>query len=282
MSYRTNTVSNSLIILDSHYEDVTEPSHNFSVQLANRINTNKLVEYRSNESGFSEVFYIKYYEVALVSLQMQKVWHNISVSKNNNSFRYYSNNKSEWVTVLFDDGHYEFEDIDERFKFELVKSGDYELDESLGIVNYQYRINPDLSTGKTRILMNENQTSMIDFSISDFGKLFGFEKIMIGGSGMVVSPNKFSIDHVKRINVHVNIINNSFKNQDLANVIFSFVPDQPSGTVFNIKPESPIYLPVESDVIDRLYIQIKDQDGHLIDLDGSRVIAELHVRAQTH
>lgn len=281
MNYRNNSISNSLIILDSHYRDVgDQPSHSFNVQLPSRISTQKFIDYKNNNSGYQEVFYIKYYEVALTSLQMHKMWYNISSNRGNNSFRYYSVAKNEWIDVVFDDGHYEFEDIDRRIKFEMKKSGDYQVNEDFGMVEYEYQIVPDLSTGKTRIFTTSSG-SQIDFTVSDFGKLLGFNREILSGSEYYISPDYFNIDRVKRVNVEVDIIENSNKNQEISDVIYSFVPDQPSGTVFNIKPETPIYLPIKADSLDRIRLQITDQNGNLIDLNGTRVIVELHIRAQT-
>ena len=83
---------------------------------------------------------------------------------------------------------------------------------------------------------------------------------------------------VDRVLIHCSIVGGSYENSFESDVIYSFVPNVSPGSILDIQPFHPIYLPLKDNVIRKIRVRITDQNDRLIDLNGQHVDYLLNIR----
>jgi hypothetical protein len=77
---------------------------------------------------------------------------------------------------------------------------------------------------------------------------------------------------IDRILIHYSLVENSYLNNVISDVIYSFVPETPPGSLITVNPNPPIYLPVrEKKFIQTIRMQITDQENRLLELNNEPV-----------
>ena len=65
----------------------------------------------------------KKHEIGLDSLIMTYSWHNINESYNNNQIKYSHDGGNSWETIIFVDGNYSYEDLNDYVHQYMVQEG---------------------------------------------------------------------------------------------------------------------------------------------------------------
>lgn len=79
--------------------------------------------------------------------------------------------------------------------------------------------------------------------------------------------------------IECNIAVGSYINGEAAHTIFAFSPDVSPGFKMSISPQTIIYSRLNTHSIERLSINIVDQDGKLIDFGGEEISVRLHIKS---
>ena len=85
---------------------------------------------------------------------------------------------------------------------------------------------------------------------------------------------------VNMICVECNIAIGSYVNGEAAHIIFAFTPEVSPGYKMSISPQTIIYNRLNTRTIDRLSINIVDQDGNTIDFGDEIVTVRLHIKSE--
>ncbi len=214
----------------------------------------------------------KTYELALISANIWYSWHNIH--EKNNKFRYSPDNGSNWVDVVLPNGAYNIIDINAGIK-RLIEAKGYKPD--------NINIEPDYNTLKSRIVLAENYK--VDFqdknSAGNLRSILGFDSKLLDKNGSHDSDKPVDITPINSVSIRCSLINSSYINGSLTNIIHSFSPTSPPGYLMNIQPRNLIYLPItKQSQISELSIRITDQSGKEIDLDGERTSFYISLKEQ--
>ena len=191
----------------------------------------------------------------------------------NNKFRY-SPNGSTWVDLTLPPGAYNIIDINAGIK-RLIKTKGHDPD--------NITIEPDYNTLKSRIILANNyQVAFQDKnSKGNLRSILGFNSKALTTNGDHDSDNLVDITPINSITIRCSLINSSYINGSLTNIIHSFSPTTPPGYLMNVQPRNLIYLPItRQSQISQVSIRITDQSGNEIDLNGERTSFYISLREQ--
>ena len=215
----------------------------------------------------------KTYELALISANIWRSWHNITPK--NNKFRYSpSGDGSAWVDLTIRPGAYNITDINAVLK-RLIKSKGHDPD--------SISLTPDYSTQRSIItLANNYKVDLRDErSSNNLRSLLGFNSKLLSGNGDHDGDALVDITSINSVIIRCSLVNGSYINGSQTDIIHSFSPDKPPGFLLDIQPRYPIYLPIDSrSDISRLTIKVTDQTGREIDLHGERTTLYISLREQ--
>lgn len=207
-------------------------------------------------------------EIALHSLQMWNSLPNISVSRNNNKFRFY--NGSAWSSQLtIPTGNYSIEDLN------LTMQG---LITANGGVGSNIVLVPNYNTLKCDIVLKASY--QLDLSIGNLYALLGWTQAIVSVSGS--GTNLVDISNgITGYNVHCSLVDSStsISNGSTSDVIYSFTPDKPAGNLLNKEVINLIYTKCNSRFISQVRIYITDQNNNtLYDLSSENISITLVIR----
>ena len=201
-------------------------------------------------------------EVALIGCNMWYSWHNISKEYNTNELKYFDGTK--WDTIIFPEGNYDFDDIQDYIN-DHFKTDDPPIS-----------IHANTVTLRTIVLLKANYK--IDLTYGELHKLLGFEPGIID-KDKCESKYKADITRgVDRILIHCSIVGGTYENSFESDVIYSFVPNNSPGSMLDIQPFHPIYLPLKETMIRKIRMKITDQNTRPIDLNNQHVDYLLNIR----
>ena len=193
-------------------------------------------------------------QIAIIGCNLWYSWHNISEKYNTNKLKYFDGNK--WETIVFPEGNYDFDDIQDYIN-DHFKTDDPPI-----------QIRANTVTLRTKILLKSGYK--LDLTEGKLHKIFGFKPQIIDES--IESKHKSDITRgVDRILIHCSIVGGSYENSYESDVIYSFVPNDSPGSILNIQPFHPIYLPLKDEIIRKIRMRITDQDDRPIDLNEQNV-----------
>ena len=203
-------------------------------------------------------------KIALIGCNLWYSWHNISEKYKTNKLKYFDGKK--WETIIFPEGNYDFEDIQDYIN-DHFKTEDSPI-----------QIRANTVTLRTNILLNTGyKLDLTEKESGELYKMFGFKPEIIEKDK---SESKFKADitrEVDRILIHCSIVGGSYENSFESDVIYSFVPNDSPGSILNIQPFHPIYLPLIEEIIRKIRMRITDQNDRPIDLNGQHIDYLLNV-----
>ena len=122
------------------------------------------------------------HELAVRTINMTYSWYNIRQSYGNNKIKYSPNGGTIWKEIVFIDGMYSYDDIDEYIKKVMKNNGDFfkKAADNNGI--NEYGINMYFVLTTYRVLIELKGTYQLDLRDTDFRKLIGFESKVINGT----------------------------------------------------------------------------------------------------
>jgi len=199
------------------------------------------------------------YEVALIGCNIWFSWYNISHEYSNKYLRY--RNGRDWERLVLPDGYYNIELLNYYLKSN-ANPVDFEINEIT-----------------SRCVARLKPGHKIDFSDGKLHEILGFEAKVIDQDK---AEGKYPINISKgidRILIHCSLVENSYLNNVKSDVVYSFVPQTPPGSLITLNPNPPIYLPVrEKRLIQSIRMQITDQNNRLFELNDEPVTFMLHLR----
>ena len=120
----------------------------------------------------------------------------------------------------------------------------------------------------------------IDFTKPDsIGAFLGFSPRILEAGVWHRSDLPVNIMNVNMICVECNIATGSYINGQVAHTIFAFTPRVPPGFMMALSPRTVIYTRINTSTIDRLCININDQQGRPVDFSGEEVTVRLHIKS---
>jgi hypothetical protein len=200
----------------------------------------------------------KVYEIGLVSFSTYNNIHNIT--RENNLFRYTKRVEDRNGQITITPSYYP------------IKPGAYELEE---IISMSHQgggyFSKDVYSGKVNIHLPEK--CQIDFSEGDsFHEILGFEKKVYYGAESIKASNLPKVRSVHTINIKCDLL-------DKDNILYSFpITSIPARGKIDERMNPPLYLPITKKPSNDVNIRILDQDGNLINFNGSEITIFLHLR----
>jgi hypothetical protein len=207
-------------------------------------------------------------ELALHSLQMWNSLPNISVSRNNNKFRFY--NGSAWSSIItIPNGNYSVEDLN------LTIQG---LITTAGGVGSNIVLVPNYNTLKCDIVLKSSY--QLDLSIGNLYLLLGWTSQIVSVSGS--GSNLVDISNgITGYNVHCSLVDSytSISNGVSSDVLYSFTPDKPAGNLLNKEVINLIYTKCNSRYVSQLRLYITDQNNNILyDLSDENISITIFIR----
>jgi hypothetical protein len=201
------------------------------------------------------------WEVALINLSTYNSIPNIEEGVNN--LFHYDGNR----TIVFPEGVYEIDDIS---NFINEYEEEEEEEEVVEII---------LRANKNTLKCELYATVEVDFSKpASIGGLLGFDRVVLEANKWHFSHNQIDINKVNSIRVECNIARGSYTNGIEGHTLHEFFPKVPPGFKIVESPPNLIYIPVNTQSIDNISVQLVDQDGRAINLRGETVTVRLHLR----
>lgn len=196
------------------------------------------------------------WEIGLLSLSTYNSIPNVEEGVNN-VFAYGQKRK-----ITIPEGSYEIDDINNYIKSHLAK------DEKISF----YANNNTL-----KCEINTNQK--IDFTAPDsIGRLLGFDPVVLAANKTHTSQHPVSIISVNSIRVDCNIARGSYNNGVEGHTLYEFYPAVAPGFKIVEAPPFVTYLPVNTNRISNITLQILDQEGRPINFRGEEVTVRLELR----
>lgn len=170
----------------------------------------------------------------------------------------------------------------------IIPPGNYEFDD---IVNYlnttvndnttQYEsvfIKLKANTNTLRSMIKSSHP--VDFTYpNSINSLLGFDQEIISASQKYFSSeNVINIFRVNVIRINCNIVTGAYHNDEMSHTLHEFFPHVPPGYKIIETPQNLVYLPITTNVIDHIKIEILDQDGNYVNFNSEVVTIRLHLR----
>ena len=192
----------------------------------------------------------KKYKIALINAFLWHSWFN--VTENNNIFVYKKAGRTFMITIP--PGAYNIPDLNNAIK---------QFSNTEGVT-----IEPNYNTLRCKITLAAGYE--IDFTHErSLRHLLGFKSRLVTESG----DGDLSVDitSVHSLLIRCSLVTGSFINGTSSDVLYSFTPNTPPGTLLHMAPTQPIYLPVsQNNTITAITINITDQSGNMVDFRGER------------
>ena len=206
----------------------------------------------------------KQYKVALVGSDIWYSWYN--VTNGNNKFKYH--NGTEWKTITIPGGAYNISDLNREIK-RLVKAGGDDDDPVI--------IRANLNTLKSRIIIADG--FQVDFNIDNsLRDLLGFEGKTIT-AGLQEGRYQVDISNIHSILIRCSLVSSSYENGSTSDIIYSFSPNKPPGSLLSIQPNQLIYAPIsKTSQLSSITMKVTNQDNKLIDFNEERTTFFLQIK----
>lgn len=200
---------------------------------------------------------VKNAKIALKSMSMWVSWHNIDETNNILKYTFQGTHHQ----IKFDHGNYTVRDLNNF----MIKH-----------LNDDPPIQFGINFATTRIVMKLKPGYSVDFRDTELRKILGFEPKLYTEeeqTGKYIANISRGIDD---IHIHCNIIEGALYNDNFSDIIYSFTPHNPPGSLIKVDEINPIYAEVNrSDHIYRIRMYITDQDNNIINLNNQRVVYRL-------
>lgn len=175
--------------------------------------------------------------------------------------------------ITLDEGAYEIEAIESAI---FSKLNEHDID-SNNLPTVSFSLKANNSTLKVELVCSET----VDFTKSNtLASLLGFESKVLPPGKTHVSSSPVNIIKVENIRVVCNIVRGSWDNGSESHVIHEFYPTVAPGYKIVECPSTIIYLPVNTRKINTITVELKDQDGRLVNLRNESLSVRLHIKRE--
>ena len=190
--------------------------------------------------------------VALSNLSIYYTWKHVKSSYNNNKFKISAPTWSEEFELP--DGSYSVSYIQDYFEYILKKRG--ESVDNPSIRMYINRI-------ENRITLKIKNGYYLELLTPETMKLLGSTE-----SKITKDKNGENVPHLKIVElvlVHCNLFNNDYQ-QD-SRILYTFVPNKPFGSLFEISPTNQIFLKTFNSEFQEVKVWFTDQTSKPLELE---------------
>lgn len=225
------------------------------------------------------------WEVGLISASVCYGWPNISPTLGNNIIKYRTSGIAEWKTITIPEGIYTIGLLNDYVKAIMRVNTDYSAGEdarTTATTDDIYYINLGANPATGRVLISVSNSYQLDLSASKIYEMLGYlEGTVINTDGDFESVNVPDFNRgVNQVQIRCSLVRNSSSlvNGETSNVLYSFQPSGSPYEIMRIQPSQPIYLDLAGGKIDKIYVQITDQDGKLLTTGNERTSILLNIK----
>ena len=199
----------------------------------------------------------KVYYIALNSLSMSYLWHNVSPIYGNNTLKYSHDGGTTWTTITFPAGNYSYANLHGFIKQALTQNNHSSSGISLSFI-----------TARFLVYITLEANYQLDFTLGDFSDLIGFNKVIVTGSGYGAKLPDITRS-VDEILIHTNIVSRSLVAGIGSDILYQFSVDNlPTSYPFHIKGRWRLFSKINTRIIKDLRIYITDSLNRPVDLNG--------------
>lgn len=270
---------NKLLILSS---DGQRPSR-FEVEY------NQTIDVRTQRLAVDDqktepVHKIVSYTIALDSGYVPMFISNIHTRYSNTSISFTIDGSTE--DLIIPNGLYNIQQLNEWLQKELFEAGYYEAPSSDNGYEtlYPFSIQKESATGRAIIQVDDALLGPASITInSALAKMLGFDSSTTFGDGYHVSDKPSNMEVSRPINIHVDIVDSTWKNEVKSDIISTFLPSMYYGQMMNITPIERKYLPLAVGEISRVGVRFSYSDNTevVFDRDDVPVVLNLHIQRTT-
>ena len=216
-------------------------------------------------NGDAHSFKVKFYPVlyldrnmkhslAVARISMTYSWYNIDPKFGNNTFKFSLDNGNNWSTYTITPGIYSFNDLKEIFE---------------NLIPNRTIIRIFFSDSDFYIFLTIVTNCQLDFRNTKFGDLLGFDEKII-----TTSEEGSRFPNITRDIDTIHICTNKVRNDSLVDgkigdTLFTFSTNVLTrGFPFEKQPFHLSFVPVSDHYFNEIDIQVKDDKGELVDLNG--------------
>jgi hypothetical protein len=208
-----------------------------------------------------------------IALDKAALWYsypNVSATSYDNAkFTYY--NGSAWKDVTIDEGNYSISDLNTAIQAAITAQGD--TGTNIAFV-------PNFNTQKVEVQFLSSYEW--DPSTSQMYLLFGFSDAQAAGpiSVNTVSDNIANVTNgITSLYIKTDLLEQSFQNTSGGQVIYSFLPDGPPGSIIDIDPPERVYVQLRKNYeIQNIRIYVQDNLNRTIDFRGDSTSYTFHLK----
>lgn len=197
-----------------------------------------------------------------------------NIDESNNSFGYVEIKENGSTTSKYlkiSPGAYEVSEM-AKAMLEALKEASNKQDDEL------FSLTANNNTLKCEI----KSKFTIDFKVpNSICKVLGFDPILLQSGQKHESSYVVDIMKVRIIRVDCNIVSGAYLNSLESHTLFEFDIDVEPGYKITKEPQNNIYMPIIPDgrqFIDNITLRILDDDGHLINFRGEKIIIKLELK----
>lgn len=242
----------------------------------------------SNRSrGFTDDFFIDFPQsIAIeqvpgykwtVALHRVSTWfsfYNVSADYGNNVLRYSPNGGVTWKTITIAGGQYSYVQLDSAINALIVANGD--------VAN---NINILANFSELKFILKVTAPYQVDLSFGTLYELLGFSTAQIATPIIATTQGLLSANiqnGVNEIYVNSSLVNGSWYNNQVGEVLNSFLPTSPAGSNILVTYNNPIYVPIRTDTqyIRSVHVYLRDNLGRRVNLNGEELNLILHLRRE--
>lgn len=240
---------------------------------------------RKNSENFTTEFSepLKFTKIALQEFEMEVSWNNISEKYNNNKFKYQKN--QEVFNVVIPDGFYTLSRLNLRLK-EIFFNNDFlNVNNNNDYINFisqeeKYeKFKEYKSPIQFGIIEEEDKFSIklaenykINLTEGNFHKVLGFEAKIYENEEQIAKYTANLEYKSDDVYVHCDIIDGMQINNNLTDVIHTFININRPGSKIVHKFDKPVFYNVKlNKAIQRITMRITDEDGTLLNLKNTKV-----------
>lgn len=192
-----------------------------------------------------------------------------NVTWKNNSFVYQTPDNGWFNTITIPQGTYDAKDI---FNY---------------LMDHMRNEAGQDAKGNLQIIMNNNtlQTHLkcaydVNFNLKySIGSLLGFTGGLLEANRWHTSDESIKIIGVNSLAIMCNIVGGSYRQGKPVHILHQFFPTVPPGYKIVERPQPVIYLPLITNVIDKLIIEIHDEHDKPVNFNGETVTLTLHLKS---
>lgn len=172
--------------------------------------------------------------------------------------------------------------VNDRFEVIRVPEGTYSIDDI-----YQY-LSEHMGKNETLLVRMNNNTmrtevkcsSDVDFNAENsIGQVMGFDRLVLERNEWHESEQPVNVLTVNSLVILCNLVSGSYKNGAPAHILHQFFPSVPPGYKIIERPQPIIYLPLLSDIISSIIIQVEDEHGNPVNFNSELVTVTLHLKS---